>query len=49
MKKVLLLVSLLLIANTLFGQKALKILKVDGSTTYINASAVAKITCSVLK
>jgi len=44
MEKVLLLITLVLTANTSFAQKALKILKNDGSITYINASAVNKIT-----
>jgi len=44
MKRVLLLITLLFTFNTLFAQKALKILKDDGSITYINASAVNKIT-----
>lgn len=44
MKKVLLLITLVLTVNTSFAQKALKILKNDGSITNINVSAVDKIT-----
>ena len=43
-KRVLLLIALVFTFNTLFAQKALKILKDDGSITYINASAVNTIT-----
>ena len=44
LKRVLLLITFLFTLNTVFAQKALKILKDDGSTIYINASAVDKIT-----
>jgi len=44
MKRVLLLIALVFTFNTLFAQKALKILRNDGSITYINASAINKIT-----
>jgi hypothetical protein len=43
-KRVLILLSLLFSFYTVSAQKALKILKDDGSITYINASAVNKIT-----
>jgi len=44
MKRVFLLLVLVFTFNTLFAQKALKILRNDGSITYINASAINKIT-----
>ncbi len=44
MKKLLILIALTISVNTVFAQKALKILKDDGSITYINASAMDKIT-----
>jgi len=43
-KRIILLIALVFIFNTVCAQKALKILKDDGSITYINASAVNKIT-----
>ena len=44
LKRALLLIALIFSFNTVFAQKALKILKDDGSLTYINASAVNTIT-----
>ena len=44
LKRALLLIALVFSFNTVFAQKALKILKDDGSITYINASAVNTIT-----
>jgi hypothetical protein len=44
LKRFLLIITLVFSFNTVFAQKALKILKDDGSITYINASAVDKIT-----
>ncbi len=43
-KSLLLLIMLVFAFNTVYAQKALKILKNDGSITYINASAVDTIT-----